>query len=107
MIEINGEYTEDLDLFFNEEDVEGLFNFVNQDYAIVCDLGLKIIKAGDNQIEVQPLNDELLTKSFNYLSEDKEARDVLYLVCLNNENLSDEDQKLMHDSREQWERLFS
>ena len=107
MIEINGEYTEDLDLFFNEEDVEGLFNFVNQDYAIVCDLGLKIIKAGDNQIEVQPLNDELLTKSFNYLSEDKEARDVLYLVCLNNENLSDEDQKVMHDSREQWERLFS
>lgn len=39
-VEVNGEYSEDLDLFYSKEDVMQLFNYFYKDYAVICDLAL-------------------------------------------------------------------
>ena len=44
---------------------------------------------------------------YNYLSEDQKARETLYIVCELNHTLSEDDQKLFHDSKEDFDRLFS
>ena len=43
---------------------------------------------------------------YNYLSEDAKAREILFNVCLLNQNMDSKDQKLFHQSVEKWNLLF-
>ena len=97
-ININEEFSYDLDLFYTSNDVVKLFNYFYRDYEAICELALEIFNTNeDDQERLMELNEILMSFEYNYLSEDKHVRDILFNVCLLNENMSIEDQKLRLD----------
>ena len=60
----------------------------------------------DDTSEQRKVNDHLLKFFFNYISEDKKARDTLYYVCTFNRDYSAEDQKLFATGYDFFTNLF-
>lgn len=109
-VNIDGEYSYDLDLFYTSQDVVRLFNYFYKDYLTICDIALQSFQIGDSdedQTDLMQLNDALMGLEYNYLSEDVHVRDILYNVCALNQQMTLADQKLFHDSREAWNNLFN
>lgn len=48
-VTIQGEYSEDLDLFYTSSDVRRLFDYFIKDYAKICSLALASIRLYDDQ----------------------------------------------------------
>ena len=103
---VNGQFSTDLDLFYSEDDVKSLFDYESQAYKTVCDLTLRAMQSKDDTSEQREVNDLLLGHFFNYISEDKKARDNLYYVCTFNRDYSAEDQKLFSTNYEFFTNLF-
>ena len=107
-ININGEFSYDLDLFYTAEDIVKLFDYFYKDYEAICELGLELFRTNeDDQERIMELNELLMSFEYNYLSEDQHVRDILFNVCLLNEEMSAEDKKLFHSANETWNNMFS
>ena len=107
-ININGEFSYDLDLFYTSNDVVKLFDYFYKDYSAICELALERFQTNeDDQERLIELNEILMSFEYNYLSEDKHVRDILFNVCLLNEDMNAEDQKLFHSAFESWDLMFS
>ena len=84
-MDIGGKLSEDLSLFYSVDDVRTLFNWRKPEYQNVCKLmsqqyegyNLETIKEKqDLLMEIQSVITEL--KVFNFLTENKSARKLLY-----------------------------
>ena len=70
-ININEEFSYDLDLFYTSNDVVKLFNYFYRDYEAICELALEIFNTNeDDQERLMELNEILMSFEYNYLSED-------------------------------------
>lgn len=70
-ININGEFSYDLDLFYTAEDIVKLFDYFYKDYEAICELGLELFRTNeDDQERIMELNELLMSFEYNYLSED-------------------------------------
>ena len=47
-VEVNGQYSYDLDLFYNGEDAADLFNIQSGSYIKICDQALQMIEVKDS-----------------------------------------------------------
>ena len=93
VVDINGEFTEDLDLFFTADDVRNLFSYVKKDYKTICGHALQALKAqkAEDADKLKEESDKLLDHEYNYLSENENARKSLYQVCILDDNISPEE----------------
>lgn len=89
---INGDYTYDMDLYFSIEDMRMLYDWKVKEFLKICELtsgGMadcypKDFKNKDNYNIC--LEQKLSTlDSFNYITEDDQARLTLYNVCKHNQ----------------------
>lgn len=70
-ININGEFSYDLDLFYTANDIVKLFNYFYKDYEAICELALEFFRTNeDDQERLMELNELLMSFEYNYLSED-------------------------------------
>ena len=93
VVDINGEFTEDLDLFFTADDVRNLFSYVKKDYKTICGHALQALKAqkAEDADKLKEESDKLLDHEYNYLSENENSRKSLYQVCILDDNISPEE----------------
>lgn len=89
-IEINGDYTQDMELYYTVEEMRQLYRWESgMEYLAICELA-----SGDfPECHRDKFKDKLeefkicveaklsMLNCFNYLSEDEEARKILYKVC--------------------------
>ena len=67
-----------------------------------------MIQADEDDTEgTQKLNDELMKMEYNYISEDIIERKILFEVCTLNNEQTDEEKKLFHDSWTEFDQLFN
>lgn len=87
-VDINGKLSEDLSLFYTEDDMKNLFNWQVPLYTNVCSFlsqdfpGYTINDFKNRQSFLMELQAVLTSlKTFNLLTEDAHARKLLYNVC--------------------------
>ena len=88
VIEIDGKFSEDLDLTYTEEEIRSLFCYKTKTYDKICKLIVEITKHYDDEdlTEHNDLMQDLMNMpEFNYLSEENDPRHMLYYVCVLNE----------------------
>ena len=78
---VNGKFTQDLDLFYTDEQVRNLFDYSFAHYKKICSLARTCLMT-DNISEVNDLTAALTeTEEFNYISECGYARNTLFAIC--------------------------
>jgi hypothetical protein len=107
-VEVNGQFSKDLDLFYKAEDAENLFSIETNTYQEICTLAIDmlIIKSTD-ETKFNELSEKLTaTNVFNYLSEEQAVRDTLYYVCLFSRFEDESRQRVLHENRDAFNTLF-
>ena len=67
-----------------------------------------MLQADEDDTEgAQKLNDELMKMEYNYISEDTVERKILFEVCTLNNEQTDEEKRLFHDSWQAFDQLFN
>lgn len=107
-MQVNGQYSQDLDLFYKAEDAEQLFNVQTEKYKQICTLAIDALAVkSTNEKKFNEISEQLTEQNvFNYLSEKKAARDTLYNVCLFAHFEDESKRTLLHDNRETFNSLF-
>lgn len=101
-VEVNGQFSKDLDLFYKAEDAEQLFDINIEKYKTICNLVIDAltIKSTDEK-KYNELSEQITASNvFNYLSEEKAARDSLYYVCVFSHCGDETGRNILHDHRD-------
>lgn len=108
-VEVAGQYSADLDLFYTPTDAEALFNIKRNIYQEICKLTAEMLTVKDSDPDrFNELEGELTTHSvFNYLSEEEYVRKTLYYVCLFSNYENESSQQLLHEKKEDFHKLFN
>ena len=95
-VEIKGKFTYDFDLTFDQHDFKKLFSYTEGNWERICKNALKQFK-GDKSRET---SDEILNLEFNLLSEDKQIRQNLFYMCMNDQRITSKDRLLFNENED-------
>jgi hypothetical protein len=104
-IEIRGEMSEDLDLFFDVQQMRDVFDLKQENYSVLCQLVMEYFLEVGDPVELESYITR--TRFFDYLTEEPKPRDILYFVCLLNDNLREHERKAFFGKRDAFHRLFN
>ena len=93
-----------MELFYDAEQIRKLYDRRTNEYRQFCSTALDYLQIDDEKRENLNIITEL--DAFNYLSENTNARLVLYYVCLLSEIITSEEKNLLSESKEQFIDLF-
>ena len=98
-----------MDLFYTGNDAETLFDAKKNVYKEICELAVNMLTVrSTDETEFNKLQEELTSRNvFNYISEEKKVRMTLYYVCLFANYKDEEAQKLLHENKDNFEKLFT
>jgi len=102
---VSDKYTEDFDLFFNPNDVRGVFKFEGKEYEQICHLAAQALDPALQKKQEFVMQD-LMEHEFNYLTEDAFARQTLFQVCLFDQFLKEDERQLIRKNPQKFHLLF-
>lgn len=107
-VNVQGQYSRDLDLFFKREDYISLFDFQMQNYKELCELSAQALRNYDDAGALRKVEAKLMARQeFNYLSEDDTARSLLYYVCtLDDETMDENAAQLLSENAKKFHLLY-
>ncbi len=82
--------TEDLDLFYSEQNMRDLFDYKKGNYSDIC-IRVSRILSDTQGSELEKENAITSDPLFNYLTEEERPRDILYYICSLDDTLTKEE----------------